>query len=110
LGWMVAPTTAIQMFTLAKQGTDLHSSSFSMLIADELLREGDMVANLPSMRSLYRERRDVMLAALQTELEGRARWTHPEGGLFIWVDLLGGIDTPSLLEDALEQKVAFVPG
>jgi DNA-binding transcriptional MocR family regulator len=36
--------------------------------------------------------------------------TKPEGGLFIWTELPEEIDAAELLNAAIEQKVAFVPG
>ena len=59
-------------------------------------------------RDLYRRRRDVMLEALEEHFSGRASWTRPQGGLFIWATLEGGVDTTDLLARA--EGVAFVPG
>ncbi len=60
------------------------------------------------LKNLYRRRRDVMLEALEEHYGGRARWTRPEGGLFIWATLDGGVDTTDLM--ARSEGVAFVPG
>ena len=40
----------------------------------------------------------------------RATWTRPQGGLFLWLTLPKGFDTMALLEEAIREKVAFVPG
>jgi 2-aminoadipate transaminase len=110
IGWMLAPSEAIKMFVLAKQGTDLHSASLSMLIAEDLMRNKTLEKNIPGLRSLYRERRDAMLEALAASVGERATWTKPEGGLFLWLTLPGETDTPGLLAEALKKNVAFVPG
>ena len=55
-------------------------------------------------------RRDTMLAALEEYFPDNVSWTHPQGGLFLWVTLPGGIDAAQLLRDALEYRIAFVPG
>ena len=59
---------------------------------------------------MYHRRRDVILDSLAEHLPAAARWTHPEGGLFIWVTLPDFIDTTDLLARALAENVAFVPG
>jgi 2-aminoadipate transaminase len=60
------------------------------------------------LKKLYRRRRDVMLEALEEHFGGRASWTRPEGGLFIWATLQDGVDTTDLM--ARSEGVAFVPG
>ena len=59
---------------------------------------------------LYGERRNVMLAAMARYFPTEVRWTRPLGGLFLWVTLPPGVDSADLLKDALQEKVAFVPG
>jgi 2-aminoadipate transaminase len=110
VGWMLAPSILIRMCVLAKQGADLHTSTLTQAIAEDLLRNGTMERGLPALRALYRERRDAMLNALQESIGAHGTWTRPDGGLFLWVDLAGGIDTPTLLAEAMQRKVAFVPG
>jgi 2-aminoadipate transaminase len=110
IGWVLAPTSVIHMFNLAKQGTDLHSSTLSMLVVSELIANKTLEKNIGFVRELYKERRDTMLDAL-TEMVGiRGKWTQPEGGLFVWMTLPGETDTPGLLVEALKHNVAFVPG
>lgn len=109
VGWVIAPTTALRMLALAKQGADLHSAMLSQYIAEELLREGIIEGNYPLLVRIYRERRDTMLAALEEHLTGLAEWTKPQGGLFIWVKV-PGVDAHDLLAKALERNLAFVPG
>jgi 2-aminoadipate transaminase len=110
LGWTLAPKAALHMFTLAKQGTDLHTSTLSMLIAEDLIRNQVLEKKIPILRALYRERRDTMLDALEKEVGEHAKWTHPDGGLFLWLTLPGETNTPELLVEALKKNVAFVPG
>jgi 2-aminoadipate transaminase len=62
------------------------------------------------IRQVYRERRDVMLQALQEFFPAEVTWTHPQGGLFLWVNLPKGLDIQAVFRSALEQNVAFVPG
>lgn len=110
VAWIVAPAEVIRKLTLAKQGTDLHTATFNQMIAYELANDGFLEEHVPVIRALYRERRDVMLAALEEYFPDTVSWTHPQGGLFLWVTVPEGIDTAQLLNDALEYRIAFVPG
>jgi 2-aminoadipate transaminase len=110
LGWIVAPAEVIRKLVLAKQGADLHTATFNQMIAYEIAREGFMEEHIVLIRKTYRERRDVMLAALEEYFPDNARWTRPQGGMFLWVTLPEGIDAAELLSDALEYRIAFVPG
>jgi DNA-binding transcriptional MocR family regulator len=68
-------------------------------------------ANVERAKALYGKRRDAMMAALEASMPKGATWTHPEGGLFVWVTLPAGIDGADLLARSIaEERVAFVPG
>jgi 2-aminoadipate transaminase len=117
LGWAVAPHPVLEKLNLGKQGADLCSSPVTQMFVaayfDEPGSESDparpaWVEYVERLRGLYRRRRDVMLEALEEHFGGRARWTRPEGGLFIWATLDGGVDTTDLM--ARSEGVAFVPG
>jgi 2-aminoadipate transaminase len=110
LGWIVAPVEVISKLVQAKQGSDLHSSTFVQMVAYEVARNGFLDRHVRHIRAVYRVRRDAILAALKRHMPPGVRWTEPEGGLFIWVTVPEGLDTWALLHEAVEQKVAFVPG
>ena len=59
---------------------------------------------------MYRERRDTMLDSLEEHMPQGIKWTHPKGGLFLWVTLPTNMDAKVIFNDALKKKVAFVPG
>ena len=108
LGWAVAPRAVLEKLNLGKQGADLCSSPMTQLFVAAYFAERDWRDYLETLKSLYRSRRDVMLDALEEHFGGRAHWTRPEGGLFIWATLEGNVDTTDLL--ARSEGVAFVPG
>ena len=110
VGWVAAPTAIISRMALAKQGTDLHTGTLDQFIIHELLAGGQIEAGIGAIVARYRERRDVMLAALTEHFPKTARWTHPDGGMFLWVTLPEGADATEILLAAIEQGVAFVPG
>jgi len=110
LGWIVAPPEIIGKLTQLKQGADLHTSTFTQFVAYEVARDGFLDKHVKLIRRIYRERRDVMLQALKDFFPPSVTWTHPQGGLFLWVTLPTGFDMQTLFKSALEQNVAFVPG
>jgi 2-aminoadipate transaminase len=110
LGWIVAPPEVISKLTQLKQGADLHTSTFGQMVAYEVARDGFLDEHVKLIRRVYRERRDAMLAALQAEFPGEITWTHPQGGLFLWVTLPEGMDAQQLFAAAIQENVAFVPG
>jgi len=111
LAWVIAPVEVIEKLVQVKQGADLHTSTFTQYIAYEVIREPSWMKNhIQMIRKVYRERRDVMLKALEEFMPDGTRWTHPKGGLFLWVSLPKGYDTNKIFPKAIEQKVAYVPG
>lgn len=110
LGWVVAPVEIIDQLVMAKQGVDLHTSTFNQMLAWEMVKDGFMDHHVRLIRQVYSERRDVMLAALERYFPEGCSWTHPEGGLFLWARVPEWIDTVELLEEAVKFKVAYVPG
>lgn len=110
LAWVVAPPPVIRKLVQAKQGADLHTSTFNQMVAYEVARDGFIERHIPVIRSVYRERRDVMLAAMEEHMPSGVRWTRPAGGLFLWAALPEGVDAVDVLRCAIEERVAFVPG
>ncbi len=110
LGWIVAPEEIMVRLIQMKQGADLHTSSFTQMVAYEASRGGFLDQHVRRIRPIYRERRDVMLAALCRHCPPGVRWTRPQGGLFTWMTLPEGQDAQEILAEALKEKVAFVPG
>jgi 2-aminoadipate transaminase len=110
LGWVVAPAEVIHRLVQAKQGADLHTSTFAQMIAFEVARGGFLDRHVRFIRTVYRERRDAMLAALQKYFPSDVHWTTPQGGLFLWVTLPEPMDAAEILQAAIAENVAFVPG
>jgi 2-aminoadipate transaminase len=110
LAWVIAPPEVIRKLVQAKQGADLHTATFNQVVAYEVGRGGFIDQHVLTIRKVYRERRDVMLEALEEHMPPGVRWTHPQGGLFLWATLPEGMSSADLLLKAVEQKVAFVPG
>jgi len=110
LAWVIAPETVIRKMTLAKQGTDLHTSTFNQVVAHEVSQHGFLDNHVKVIQKVYRERRDVMLEALEQQMPEGVKWTHPEGGLFLWATLPEKLNTSELMASAIAEKVSYVPG
>lgn len=110
VGWMAADAELIERFETAKQGADLATGTLDQRIALEAMQRGLVDRIGPRLRASYRARRDTLIAALRTQLDGRLSWVTPRGGFFLWATLLGGETDDALLERALEERVIFVSG
>lgn len=110
LGFVTGPTELVRALTVAKQAADLHSGTLSQRAVAALLERFDYDGHLATLRTVYGARLRAMLAALARSLPAGSRWTRPEGGLFVWVELPEGLDSDALFAEALSQRVAFVPG
>lgn len=111
LGYLVAPAALYPKLLQAKQAADLHSPSFNQRLVFEVIRNGMLTEHVPHIRALYKDQRDAMLTALQREMTGlNVQWSHPQGGMFIWLQLPPGMDAAALLPHAVQAGMAFVPG
>lgn len=110
LAWVIAPPEVIRKMVQAKQGADLHTSTFNQIVVYELSREGFLDKHIELIKRVYGERRDLILAAMDGSFPPGVEWTHPEGGLFTWVTLPENLNASDILKTAIEKKVAFVPG
>ena len=110
VAWAIAPVPVMRKMVHAKQGSDLQTSTFNQMLAYEVAREGYLDSHIEIIRNIYRERRDVMLAAMKQHMPPGARWNKPEGGMFLWCTLPDGVSSSVLLQHCLKNKVAFVPG
>ncbi|MBN1371765.1 MAG: PLP-dependent aminotransferase family protein [Anaerolineaceae bacterium] len=110
LAWVIAPPEVVRKMVMAKQGADLHTATFNQIVAYEVARGGFLDRHVETIRAVYRERRDVMLESLEEHMPDGIHWTRPQGGLFLWATLPEGMNTVELFKEAVQQKVAFVPG
>lgn len=110
LAWVVATPEIIQKLVTAKQGADLHTSTFNQIVAYEVGRKGFLDEHIKRINSVYKERRDIMLEELEKNMPEGVKWTKPLGGLFLWASLPEKCNSKELLIKAVEKKVAFVPG
>jgi 2-aminoadipate transaminase len=110
IGYLRAPAALRGPLAVVKQAADLHTSTIAQLGAERWLATHDLGEHIAGLGAHYRPRRDALLAALSEHLPAGSRWTRPEGGLFVWIELPDGYDAEAVLPRAIERGVAFVPG
>ena len=110
LGFLCANAKLIQKIVVAKQVSDVHTAMLPQIMASEYLKQYDLDAAILKMRENYAHKCGTMLNAIKEYFPKGVKYTHPGGGLFIWCDLGGGVNTLELAKSAIEQKVVFVPG
>ncbi|MER8487599.1 PLP-dependent aminotransferase family protein [Mesorhizobium australicum] len=110
VGWVCAPRHVVEKLVLMKQASDLHSPSVNQMVMHRVA-EAVFDDQLEKLIGAYRERRDGLLGALEANMPEGVTWSHPEGGMFVWVTLPEGTDATELLARSVkEARVAFVPG
>ena len=110
VGYAVAAPELLGKMVIAKQGVDMHTGVLSQKIIAEFGNKGYFHPHVKSIKDNYKVKRDLMLTEMEKHFPEGSKWNKPDGGLFIWCVLPGGIDTPTLLEECTAQKVAFIPG
>ena len=110
LGYVVAPKALMPKLLQAKQAADLHTPGFNQRVVYEVIKDGFLDHHVPTVRAQYKERRDAMRRAMEQYMPPGCRWVVPSGGMFFWVQLPDHVDAMSLLPQAVELGMAFVPG
>ena len=110
LGWIIAEPELLEQIFVCKQALDLCPPVFDQYLAAEFMGSGALDRNLERSISLYRDKRDYMVSLLEKYMPDGVSWTHPDGGLFLWVTLPEGIDTVAMYDSALAAGVAYVAG
>ena len=107
---MCANPDILRKFVLMKQASDLQCSSIAQREIALYMQQYNLNEHIAQIRQVYKQRRDLMLESIRKYFPATVKYTIPEGGLFTWVELKDGIDAARLLDEALQEKVAFVPG
>jgi DNA-binding transcriptional MocR family regulator len=110
VGYVIVPRALAEELEDVVASTYISPSLLAQATVLEFLRRGLLEPNLERVRRLLQGRRDAMLEALDRELAGRARWSRPDGGYFLWLELAEDVDAATLLAKAAGAGVTFVPG
>ncbi len=110
LGWMVAPVELMSNITTLRESVDLESSTLYQRAVAEFLERGLLEPHLERITAAHHERCDAMLTALDEHLGNIARWSKPDGGVFVWASFPEQLDTTDLFQRAIDRRVAYIPG
>lgn len=110
LGWVAAAKDVVTEFVKIKQSADLHTSNFDQGVADAYMEAYDLDEHVRKIVALYKSRRDLILKTMAEEFPAGVEWTHPEGGLFLWVTLPEGVSARKVFDKCIQMKVAAVIG
>lgn len=110
IGWVCALPELLNKFILLKQISDLQCNTLTQREVAHYMRDYDLDSHVKQVIDVYRHRRDIMINTMKEHFPTNVKYTYPNGGLFTWVTLPENINAAELLEEALKEKVAFVPG
>ena len=110
LGWAIAHPEILDKIYVCKQSLDLCPPVFDQYVAAEFLRSGSLDANLSRSIELYKGKRDLLLSLLEKHMPQEVHWTHPQGGLFLFLTMPGDFDAVKFYDTALDAGVAYVAG
>ena len=110
LGWVHGPTDLVRTMAIAKQACDLQTATLAQRAVVKLLETFDYETHVARLRAVYGERCAAMLRALEGAMPAGTRWSTPEGGMFLWLELPQGLRDDEVFRAAIERSVAVVPG
>lgn len=110
LGWLVADKDVVNKLTVLKQSADLHTDNLAQFAVAQFFADNDVDAHVKEISDLYGKRKNLMLEGIKKYFPAGVKYTDPEGGMFLWVEVPGVDDTVELFKDCLKHNVAFVPG
>ncbi len=108
VGWIMGEKPLIDAVT--RMRFDMGVSPWSSRVITEFCESGLFDQHLDRVTEIYRRKRDAMLAALDERCSRFARWSVPQGGFFVWLELSEAIDTERLRYTANEEGVGYVGG
>ncbi len=110
IGWLACSPDIMPQFVKVKQSADLHSSAFDQAIIDRYMDEFSLDEHVKEINALYGHRRDLIIQCMEKEFTDGTTWTHPEGGLFLWLTFPEGVSARKVFDKCIEKNVAGVLG
>lgn len=110
IAWINGPLSIMPIFERVKQCTDLHSNTFTQYMIYAFINSGKLDPHIERLVENYGQKRNLMLQEMEKHFPPELKWTRPEGGLFLWIEMPAGVSASKMLPQAIEQKVAYVYG
>lgn len=109
IGFVCGPKALVQKIVVVKQVNDVHTNLFFQMVASKFIDTYGLDDHIAFIRELYKNKCELMLSELDKHVAGKATYTRPEGGLFIWLTVDGG-NGDEIAKRAIANKVAVVTG
>ncbi len=110
IGWITAAPALIRRAVLVKQSADMSCATLEQELAARILETGLLETHLQRVLPRYRQRRDLMIEALERHCGEVLIPNRPGGGMSLWCRLTGGYGARALLGEAVREGMAFLPG
>jgi len=110
VGWIEAKDSILEKYIMLKQSSDMHTNILAQMQISKYLELNDFDAHIAKINSSYKNRKNIMLESIKKYFPSSCSYTHPEGGMFIWVEMPEKINARKVLDEALKENVAFIPG
>jgi 2-aminoadipate transaminase len=110
VGYSVVPGPLRDWLVMAKQGVDLHTSTFNQALAAEYISGGHLAQQVPRIVDLYRPKQEQMVRSLAEDFPAGFNWSQPDGGMFVWIEGPEGFDVDAVYTRSVAAGAAFVPG
>jgi DNA-binding transcriptional MocR family regulator len=110
VGWVLAPHAVREKLVIASEAQILCPSMFAQTAIATYFATMPWREQIKTFRQIYQERRDALLSSLTDMMPAGTRWTHPDGGFYVWLTLPEGLHSKEMLPRAIASRVAYVPG
>ena len=110
VGWVTAPREIIARLTEEKQISDLHSDQLAQAIFLRFAESGELAEHIGRTREAGRARLEAAFRACEEFWPEGTKWTRPEGGMCLWMELPAPLTAETLLREARAEGIDFLPG
>lgn len=110
LGWLLVNEEIFDKCELIKQAMDACSPNFTQVLASKFLSQGIIYPYLDTLRAEYKDRKEIMKAALVEYMPNYVTWVEPKGGFYFWFEMPFNFDSSEIMASAIKKGAVFVSG
>ncbi|MDR1592551.1 MAG: PLP-dependent aminotransferase family protein [Prevotellaceae bacterium] len=110
IAWALTPPEVCNKMSICKQSIDACSPMLSQVLMYEFMRTGRLEPYIDFLRKTYKQRRDMMLDAIERYFPKEVTFVNPRGGFYLWLKMPQGIDEELLFHNVLDKGAVFVLG
>lgn len=110
VAWACASPEVAKAIEELKETNDLQSPEITQMLTYYYLKMFDLEAHIREIQVVYKERCELMVEMIKEYFPVEIKYTDPEGGMFLWLELPEGLDSDKILDDAVAAGIAYIPG